>query len=206
MPIAVHTLAVGEEPLRQDMMQTVLGPCHGDVEQPAFLLDFRRCSSAEIGGNAAVNDIQHKDGFPLLSFCGMNCREDQVILIQHRHPGLIACGVRRVERALGQKARPRRIACGNVLELQQVGLANGRILVNAFEMRLIPATCMADLGGPAGLPRTNGLEGVYERIPIIARPRRGWDIGQRSQRIGVGPPSDREHAALTMVLRRAVTA
>ena len=150
MPIAVHTLAVGEEPLRQDKMQTVLGPCHGDVEQPAFLLDFRRCSAAEIGGNAAVNDIQHEDGFPLLSFGGMNRREDQIVLIQHRHPCLIARGIRRVERQLGQEARPRRIACGNLLELQQVGLANGRIFMNAFEMRLIPArACPISAGQPA---------------------------------------------------------
>ena len=206
MPIAVHTLAVGEETLRHDKMQSVLGPCHGDVEQPALLFDFRRCSSAEIGGNAAVNDIQYEDGFPLLSFRGMNRRKDQVILIQHRHAGLIARGIRRVERQLGQEARPRRIACGNLLELQQVGLANGRIFVDAFEMRLIPATCMSDLGWPASLARANGLEGLYESVPIIARPRRGRDIASALPADRVGLPSDREHAALTTGLRPAATA
>jgi hypothetical protein len=141
-------------------------------------------ASREIGGYAAVNDIQHEDGFPLLPFGRMNRREDQIVLIQHRHPCLIARGIRRVERQLGQEASPRWITCGNFLEPQQVGLANGRIFMKAFEMRLIPATCMADLGGPAGIARTNGLERSHERIPAITRPRRCRDIGQSSQRIG----------------------
>ena len=154
MSVALRILAIDEEALRHDKMQAVLSPGHGDMEQPAFLLDLRRCSGAEIGGNAAVNDIQHEDGFPLLPFGRMDRREDQIILIQHRHPGLIARGIRRVECQLGQEASPRRITCGNFLEPQQVGLANGRIFMKAFEMRRIPATCMAELGGPAGVART----------------------------------------------------
>ena len=66
MPIAVHTLAVGEETLRHDKMQSVLGPCHGDVEQPALLFDFRRCSSAEIGGCSATIKMaagDNQDGY-----------------------------------------------------------------------------------------------------------------------------------------------
>ena len=102
--VALHILAMNEQALRHDKMQAVLGPGHGDMEQAAFLVDVRRCSGAEIGRNAAVNDIQHEDGFPLLPFGRMDRREDQIVLIQHRHPWLIARGIRRVERQLGQEA------------------------------------------------------------------------------------------------------
>jgi hypothetical protein len=36
-----------EETLRREQMQTVLGACHRDVEQPALLLDFRRRTGAK---------------------------------------------------------------------------------------------------------------------------------------------------------------
>ena len=43
MPVALRTLAVGEEALRYDQMKIVLCPRHGDVEQAAFFQ-----SSAEV--------------------------------------------------------------------------------------------------------------------------------------------------------------
>src|SRR6478736_4190866 len=71
--VALRALAMNEEALRHDKMQAVLRPSHGDMEQPAFLVDVRRCSSREIGGNAAVNDIQHEHPFGR-----MDRREDQI--------------------------------------------------------------------------------------------------------------------------------
>src|SRR5258708_39293323 len=38
--VASRMLAVGEEPLRHHEMQIVFGAGHGDVKQPAFLLDL----------------------------------------------------------------------------------------------------------------------------------------------------------------------
>src|SRR5271170_4618263 len=146
------------------MSSAVPGPCHGDMQQPALLVDFRRRSGAEIGGNAAVDDVENEDGLPFLPFGGMNCRKVQIVLVQDWHSCLITRRIRRVERQLSQKARPRRIARGDLFELQQVGLANGCIFINAFEMRFIPATCVPDLRGPAGLARTNGLKGSHELV------------------------------------------
>ena len=39
MPIALGVLPMGEEALRHDEMQIVLGAGHRDIEQSAFLLD-----------------------------------------------------------------------------------------------------------------------------------------------------------------------
>ena len=170
MPVALRTLAVGEKALRHDQMQAVLGARHRDVEQPALLLDFRCCSGTEIGGNTAVDDIEHEDGPPFLSLGGMNRREDQVVLIQQRHPGLIARGLRRVERQLRQETRPRRIASGDLLELQQVGLADRRIFMNALKVGLIPATRMAYFRWPARFAGTNRLQGLARTRPSYRRP------------------------------------
>jgi hypothetical protein len=67
---------MGEKTLRHDEMQVVLGARHRDVEQPSLLLNFRRCSGTEVGGNAAVNHIEHEHGLPFLSLCRMNGRKD----------------------------------------------------------------------------------------------------------------------------------
>ena len=123
MPVALRVLAMREEALRHDEMQIVLGARHGDIEQPPLLLDLGRRAGAEVGGNAAVDDVEHEDRFPFLPLGGMDRREDQIVLVEQRHARLIAGGIRRVERQLGQEALARRIAGGDLLELQQVGLA-----------------------------------------------------------------------------------
>ena len=40
MPVALGALAVGEEPLRDDEMQIILGARHGDIQQTPFFLDL----------------------------------------------------------------------------------------------------------------------------------------------------------------------
>ena len=52
--------------------------------------------------------VQHEDRRPFLALGGMDGGEDQVVLVELRHAGLVAGGVRRVERQLGQEALARR--------------------------------------------------------------------------------------------------
>ena len=90
MTIPVRALAVGEEALRHDQMEFVPGARHGDIKKTSLLLDFGVRARGEIRGDAAVDDVQHKDRLPFLALCRMNGRENQIILIQERSPGVIA--------------------------------------------------------------------------------------------------------------------
>ena len=145
MTITLRVLAMGKKPLRRDQRQTVLGPGHGDIEQPAFLLDFMPRAGSEIGGHAAIDHIEHEDGTPFLALGRMDGGEDQIILVEQRHTGLVAGGIWRIERQFGEETFARRIAAGNLLELQQIGLAGVGILMNALEMRLVPEARPCDI-------------------------------------------------------------
>src|SRR6516165_3036863 len=61
VPIALGMLTVCEEALRHHQMEIVLGPRHCDVEQPAFLLEFRRSAGSQVGRHAAVDHVEHVD-------------------------------------------------------------------------------------------------------------------------------------------------
>jgi hypothetical protein len=123
MPIAERILAMGEEALRHDEMQIVFGAGHRDIEQTPLLLDLGRGADAEVGGNTTVNHIQNLHGLPFLSFGGVDGGEDEIILILQRHAGLIAGGVGRIEGKLGEEALTRRIAGGDLLQLDEIGTA-----------------------------------------------------------------------------------
>ena len=103
MPVALGVLAMGEEALRHDEVQIVLGAGHRDIQQSTFLLDLGGGADAEIGGDTAVHCVQHEDGLPLLPLRRMDRGQDQIILIKQRYARLIASRVRRVERQLGQE-------------------------------------------------------------------------------------------------------
>ena len=184
VPIALGVLAVGEEALGHDEMQVVLGARHGDVEQPPFLLDLGRRCRCQVRWNAAVDDVEHEHRLPFLALGGVDGREDQIVLIEQRHAGLVARGVGRIERQLGQEALARGIARGDLLELEQVGLARRRILVDAVEMRLVPAPCLLDFGRPAGRPARSPSR--CRRTRASPSPARGGagTLAMRRDRIG----------------------
>ena len=50
MPVAEQQLPIREEALRCDQVQRVLGPRHGDIEEPTLLLDLSRRAGAEMDG------------------------------------------------------------------------------------------------------------------------------------------------------------
>jgi hypothetical protein len=65
----------------------------------------------------------------------MDCRKDQIILIQQRHTGLIACGIRRIECEVGEEPLAGWVARRDLFKLYKVRLPNGGVLINAFEVR-----------------------------------------------------------------------
>ncbi len=95
---------MGEEALRHDEVEVVLGAGHRDVQQPPLLVELVLRPCAEVDGNAAIDGVHHEDRRPFLSFGGMDRRENEVILVEQRDAGLIAGGIGRIERELGQEA------------------------------------------------------------------------------------------------------
>ena len=63
MPVALRILAMGEETLRNNEVKIVLGARHRDMEQTPLLLDLGGRPGAEVGGNAAIDDVEHEDRF-----------------------------------------------------------------------------------------------------------------------------------------------
>src|SRR6202047_5191488 len=96
MPVALRILATGEETLRNNEVKIVLGARHRDIEQTPLLLDLGGRPGAEVGGNAAIDDVEHEDGLPFLSLGGMDRRKDQIILVEQRHARLAARRIRRI--------------------------------------------------------------------------------------------------------------
>ena len=84
-------------------MEIVFRPRHRDVEEAAFFLQFGTGAGAEVGRHATIDDVQHEDRLPFLTFRRMDGRQDEVVLVEKRDAGLVAGGVGRIERELGKK-------------------------------------------------------------------------------------------------------
>src|SRR6266481_1159852 len=82
--VTSRMLTVREEALRHDQMQIVLGAGHGDVEKSAFFLEFGARASAQVGRQAAIDHVEHEHRFPFLALGGVDCRQDQVVLVEQR--------------------------------------------------------------------------------------------------------------------------
>ena len=154
------------------MSSVVLGPRHGDVEQPPFLLDLVAAAGAEVGGDAAVDAVEQEHRLPFLPLGRMDGGEDQVVLVEQRRSRLVAGGVRRVEGELGQEALAARIAGGDLLELEKVVAPDDRVLVDALQMRLVPQPHPLHLRRPSRAPAAQVAGKRREVRPVGRRPRR----------------------------------
>ena len=83
------------------------------------------------------------------------------------HASLVASGIRRVEREFGQKSVAARVAGRDLRKLYEVALADGGILVDALEMRRVPAADEIEFGGPARRLPVHKLYGVNKGGPIL---------------------------------------
>ena len=115
----------------------------------------------------------------------MNGREDQIILVEQRIAGPVAGRIRRIERQLGQKSLAARIGRGDLDELQQIGLAQHGIVVDAVEVRLVPAAHQVELGGPARRAAADQANRLDKGGPMLGRRRRRLDVAQRGHRVGL---------------------
>ncbi len=170
--VAVRALRMRIEAVRYDQVQMILGARHRDIEQTAFLLDFRLRAGGKIGRNAAVDAVEHEHRIPFLTLGRVDGRQNQIILVTERRAGLVARCARRIERKLGEKALAARIAQRDLGKLQQVGLPCREILVNSLQVRLVPAAHQIELGRPAGDLSVYQPQRIDEGRPVGSR--RGW--------------------------------
>ena len=125
----------------------------------------------------------------------MNGRKDQIILVEQRHPGLVAGRVRRIERELGQKPFSRGIPTRDLFELDQVGAPRDGVIMQAFEMWLVPQTGARQFSRPAAPSRTQAGDRLDKRPPVVAGAGRQRHIEEGSDRIS------RPHHAIEYLLR-----
>ena len=114
----------------------------------------------------------------------MDGGQNEIVIIEQRHAGLIAGGIGGIERQLGQESLARRITGGDGFQLDQIGAARRRILMDAIEMRLVPAARQFEFGGPAGAAGFDLADHVDEAAPVMRRTWRRWRQRKGHDRIG----------------------
>ena len=109
---------------------------HRHVKQPALFVDLLGFAGGHVRRDAAVHEIENKDGVPLLPFGGVDRRQDQIVFVEQRPACLCAARIRRVESQFGQETLATGITEGDLLELVEVSGSGNRIIVKAIEQRL----------------------------------------------------------------------
>src|SRR5437763_16560758 len=109
----------------------------------------------------------------------MNRREDQVVLIEERHAGLITGRRRRIEGDVGEKALSVGIGRGNLRQLQEVHLPYSGVFVAPLEMRRIPPAYQIKFRRPAGRVAPNKFYGLGEGRPVLRTSSRRPEVAQR---------------------------
>ena len=115
----------------------------------------------------------------------MNGRKDEIVFVKERLARAVTCRVRRIEREFGEKTLAARIGRGDLHELQEIGLPHHGIVMDAIEMRLVPAADEIDLGRPAGRTGAHKTKRLDECGPMLGRGRRRLDLAQCGSRIAV---------------------
>jgi hypothetical protein len=97
----------------------------------------------------------------------MNSREDQIILIEPRHTGLVAGRVRRIERELRQETLPWGIPARNLFKLDQVSTPRHGFAKGQFDHVSLAVACVANVPEWPVLARTaeGGLAAIREPAP-----------------------------------------
>ncbi|MNY13187.1 hypothetical protein D3C86_1463070 [compost metagenome] len=172
------------EALRHHDVEVVLGARHRHIEQPAFFLDLFRGARGEVGRHAAIHRIEHVDRLPLLALGRMDRRQDQVVLVARGHAGFIAGRARRIERQFGQEALARGIGGRDPLDLLEIGLPRGGIVVNALQMRQVPRHHLLELRWPRRGRRHQPARQGDQLGPGRRGGGRGLEGFQRQKRLG----------------------
>src|SRR4051812_25588719 len=100
----------------------------------------------------------------------MDRGQDEVVLVEQRHTGLVAGRIGGIQGELGQEAFARRISRGDLFELEQVSPTSFSVFVDAVEMRFVPEACALQINGPFRISEI--AQGLDEAPPVVAGTRR----------------------------------
>ena len=89
-------------PVTLHQMQVLPGAGHRHIQKAALLLDLLAATDCHVRGDAAVDDIQHEDGIPLLALGRVDRRQQEVVLVEMWRDCLGAGGLRRVQGQFGE--------------------------------------------------------------------------------------------------------
>ena len=173
--VAVPRLAVHIEALRDDQRQFVARPGHRDIEEAPLLLDLFGRAGREIGGNAAVDAVEHEHRAPFLALGRMDGREDEIVLVAQRRPRLVAGRVGRVEGQFAQEALARGEGGRDAFERLEVAEPRRGVVVARLELRGEPGDGVGEFAGPGGRARRQAAHEVGEGGKPLARARAGSD-------------------------------
>ena len=98
----------------------LFGTGHRDIKKAALFVNLRRLAGGHVGGDAAIDQVQHIDRLPLLTLGRMDRRQDQIILVEFGAAGFGAGRIGRVKRHFGEKALAARVTHGDLFELVEV--------------------------------------------------------------------------------------
>ena len=207
MPIAVARSAAA----RRSAAATIR--CRSSFARVIATYSRRRSSSissllpvAMSDGNAAVDDVEHMHGLPLLPLGGVDRRQDQVVVVapaarrprRWSHPADRASSRSGTARATDTSTRSAAAATRSPWRTM-------RIVVDALEMRLVPADDRIDVRGPirrsAAEARANS---ATKRAPI--RRERAGGTNASNAAAGPAPATSRRAIASPWPGRRPAAA
>ena len=82
--------------------------------------------------------------------------------------GHVASRVRWVESQLGKESLARRIARGDLFELDQIRTADDGVFMDALKVRLVPQAGAFQFGRPTRAPCTQITDGLDKSSPVVA--------------------------------------
>ena len=82
--IAVSLLMSAELAQWVHQVQMLPRARHGDVQKAAFFLDLLMVPDSHVRGDAAIGDVEHKHGIPLLALRRMDRRQHKAVFIEMR--------------------------------------------------------------------------------------------------------------------------
>ena len=168
----------------------LLGPRHGDVEEPALLLDLLAVVQVLVRGEAAVHQPDHEHRVPLEPLGGVDGGECQEPLLDVRRQHVAHAVRRGLERHVGEQRGEAPVAPGDGDEVLQVLLALGEVLgVEVAEHGRVEADHLGDLlagGQGVGGELAQERGQVAELLRVRAAARVGREALGRARHVRRG--------------------
>src|SRR5207237_6593840 len=128
-------------------------------------------AGSQVGRHAAVDHVEDVHRLPFLALGRVDGRQDQIVLVQQRHTGLVAGRVRRIQGEFRQEAFARGISAGYLFKLNEVGAPDLGVFVDAVQVWFVPEAGALQVRWPFRISEVS--DRLDEGGPIVAGAGRG---------------------------------